>query len=88
MKKDLLNRINELHSRIQEAKIPYLVFIAKDDASGKWKVTEQYALKNRKGKAVNGMQTNEFMVDDYNDYKAPEGFKGVIFIDDMGETDS
>lgn len=87
MKKDLLNRINELHSRIQESKIPHLVYISKDNTSGKWKVTEQYALKNKKGKAVTGIDTKEFLIDDYNDYKAPEGFKGVIFIDDMGETD-
>lgn len=88
MKKDLLNRINELHSRIRKAEIPQLVFISKDFASGKWKVTEQYALKNNKGKAVNGIDTKEFLIDDYNDYKAPEEFEGVIFIDDMGETDS
>lgn len=88
MKKDLLNRINELHSRIKESNIPYLVFISKDFALGKWKVTEQYALKNKKGEAVNGIDMKEFLIDDYNDYKAPEGFEGVIFIEDMGETDS
>ena len=29
----------------------------------------------------------EYKQTNYNDYKAPEGFEGVIFIDDMGETD-
>ncbi|HHZ05799.1 MAG TPA: hypothetical protein GX401_03255 [Clostridiales bacterium] len=79
MKADIIKRINALHEAVQKAELPDMVFIEPKD--GKWEVTEQFF--GMKKNASTDIKYNTFLIDHYGQYKAPEGFKGVIIIDDL-----
>lgn len=82
MKQDIVKKIKGLYKTIQESDIPNLVFIEREETGeheGQWRVDEQFFPK------VKGEHSryNTFFLQDYNEYKPPEGFKGMIIIDDM-----
>ncbi len=80
LKKDVKKRIESLYDAVQNARIPYMVMIYPlGDGSGRWEVAEYFK------KDV--VKNNTFTVNHYSEYKAPEGFKGFILIDDIADDD-
>lgn len=76
------NRLQALEDRNRNMDLPELVMIFWDDEKNRWIAKEQYVKKSLKGKIIpNTGKVKLIPLDDPEDYRPPEGFRGKILIE-------
>lgn len=81
---DILKRLAHLEA-VHRKSAPDLVFMWPDEDGAGWSVKEVYCKRTVNGEVIKGGHEALKHVQRRSDYRPPEGFKGVVFIEDRLE---